>query len=165
MTRVMVAGIGNVFFGDDAFGVEVVRRLAGRPLPAGTRVKDFGIRGLDLAYEMTSGAYDAVVLVDAVRRGRAPGDLVVLDVAAVACDQGAAPVVQGHAVTPDEVLRVARTLGDVPAVLRIVGCEPKELGTDDDPVFGLSPEVEEAVGRAVGVVEATVASIVRGDHA
>ena len=80
-SRVLVAGVGNIFLGDDAFGVEVVRRLAGqtgRPLPDGVRVIDFGIRGLDLAYALCDG-YDAVIVVDAAFRGRPPGTLYVIE--------------------------------------------------------------------------------------
>lgn len=71
--RILVAGIGNVFLGDDGFGVEVVRRLAGRGLPEGVEVKDFGIRGMDLAYALQDD-YELVVFVDATPRGvsRAP---------------------------------------------------------------------------------------------
>src|SRR5947209_3209759 len=72
------AGVGNIFLGDDAFGVEVAQRLARRPLPAGVRVVDFGIRGLDLTYALLD-PYDAVVLVDAAPRGNAPGTLYVLE--------------------------------------------------------------------------------------
>ena len=75
---ILIAGIGNIFFGDDAFGVEVVRRLAARPLPAGVVVKDFGIRGFDLACALQDG-YDAVILVDAMQRGAPPGTLHVLE--------------------------------------------------------------------------------------
>ena len=71
--RVLVAGIGNVFLGDDGFGVEVARRLRGQALGDGVDVADFGIRGVHLAYELADGRYDAAVLVDAVSRGGAPG--------------------------------------------------------------------------------------------
>ncbi len=79
---VLVAGIGNLFLGDDGFGPEVVRRLAdGRP-PPGVRVVDYGIRGMHLAYDLLDG-YDALVLVDALPGGRrARASVVVLEVGA-----------------------------------------------------------------------------------
>src|SRR2546430_16670733 len=77
-TRVLVAGIGNVFLGDDGFGVEVVARLAQRPLPEGVEVADFGIRGFDLAYALMEG-YDFAVLVDALPRGGPPRELFLVE--------------------------------------------------------------------------------------
>ena len=76
--RILIAGIGNIFLGDDAFGVEVARRLVRRRLPDGVRVVDFGIRGLDLTYALLDG-YEAVILVDAAPRGGPPGTLYVLE--------------------------------------------------------------------------------------
>ena len=70
--RTLVAGVGNIFQRDDAFGVEVIRLLAGRPRPAGVKVADFGIRGVHLVYELLDGC-DLFVLVDAAQRGCAPG--------------------------------------------------------------------------------------------
>ena len=77
--RILVAGVGNVFFGDDGFGVEVARRLLERRWPETVTIRDFGIRGLDFAYALLGG-YDAAILVDTVRRGRDPGTLYVLEV-------------------------------------------------------------------------------------
>src|SRR6516225_7125141 len=76
--RILVAGIGNIFLGDDAFGVEVARRLAARPQPDGVRVADFGIRGIDLTYALLDG-YETVILVDATPRGGQPGTLYVIE--------------------------------------------------------------------------------------
>ncbi|MEJ7743776.1 MAG: hydrogenase maturation protease [Nocardioidaceae bacterium] len=77
--RILVAGVGNIFLGDDGFGSEVARRLAGQHLPEEVRVTDYGIRGMHLAYDLLDG-YDALVLVDAMPgRGR-PGDITVLEV-------------------------------------------------------------------------------------
>ena len=76
--RILVAGIGNIFMGDDAFGVEVARRLSQRTLPAGVRVSDFGIRGFDLAYALQDG-YETTILIDACPRGEEPGTLFVVE--------------------------------------------------------------------------------------
>src|SRR4029077_20136764 len=76
--RILIACVGNIFLGDDGFGVEVARRLAGRPLPEGVVLKDFGIRGFDLTYALLDG-YDLTILVDACPRGAAPGTLHLID--------------------------------------------------------------------------------------
>ncbi len=76
--RILIAGIGNIFLGDDAFGSEVARRLAAQPIPDGVRVVDFGIRGFDLAYALIDG-YDATILVDATPRGGSPGTLYLIE--------------------------------------------------------------------------------------
>ena len=78
MSGVLVAGIGNIFHGDDGFGVAVAQQLAGRGLPPGVRVVDFGIRGLDLVYALLDG-YSAAILIDAVERGDPPGTLSVIE--------------------------------------------------------------------------------------
>ena len=116
---VLIAGIGNVFLGDDGFGVEVARRLAERELPAGVKVADFGIRGMDLAYELQED-YDAAVLVDAVPRGGEPGTLYVIEPEL----EAAGPVLDAHAMDPVRVLGLARTLGTLPPRVLVVGCEP-----------------------------------------
>ena len=119
--RVLVAGIGNVFFGDDGFGVEVVRRLGARPQREGVQVTDFGIRGLDLAYALADG-YDAAILVDAVPRGGVPGTLYVLEPDVPAFPMGA--LTDTHGLEPAKILGMVRTMGGRLPVLRLVGCEP-----------------------------------------
>jgi hydrogenase maturation protease len=153
--RLLVAGIGNIFLGDDAFGVEVVRRLAHRPLPEGVRVTDFGIRGFDLACALVDG-YDGAILVDAVRRGGAPGTLYVLELT------GDAPGVvsaDGHRLDPASALRLAHALGQLPARLRLVGCEPSRLVAAEDEATGLSPAVAAAVEHAMRLVESVLVEL------
>jgi hydrogenase maturation protease len=147
--RILVAGIGNVFFGDDGFGCAVARELVRSPLPAGVVVRDFGIRGLDLAFELTSG-YDAAILVDAATRGRKPGELFVLE---PRVDAGET-LVYAHGLTPEHVLRIAHSLGGELPPVRLVACEPAELGTEDDPRDGLTPTVQAAIPEAVRLVRA-----------
>ncbi|MBB2910945.1 hydrogenase maturation protease [Streptosporangium becharense] len=107
--RILVAGVGNVFLGDDGFGVAVAGRLADAKLPAGVAVRDFGIRGIHLAYELTGGGYDTVILVDAVSRGGPPGTLYVIEPS-----PGDRPgsFVDAHSMTPEAVLALADALGD-----------------------------------------------------
>lgn len=156
-TRVLVAGVGNLFLGDDAFGVEVARRLGDRAWPEGVRVVDFGIRGLDLAFALES--CDAAILVDACARGGAPGTLYVIEprVDATARDDGSA-----HGMTLERVLAGLSRFpeGAAPRTIRLVGCEPSRPGDDvddgDDEAMGLSAPVSAAVGEAVRLVEALV---------
>jgi len=145
MKRVLVAGVGNIFFGDDGFGVEVSRRLSQRALPDGVKVRDFGIRGLDLTYALLEG-WDAAILVDALPRGGDPGTLYVLDPEAGASP----PVLDPHAMHPARVLAMARELGTTPPILRVVGCEP---GVAEEMQVGLSPVVAAAVDPACALVE------------
>jgi hydrogenase maturation protease len=151
--RVLVAGVGNIFMADDGFGVEVVRRLAQRELPGGVDVQDFGIRGLDLMYALGDD-YDAVVLVDAVPRGEAPGTLSVIEPEVEAQDMP----LDAHGMDPVKVLALARQLGDVPERVLLVGCEPqvRMSGDEEDVVGELSPPVLGAVDEAVGLVESLV---------
>jgi hydrogenase maturation protease len=149
--RILVAGVGNIFFGDDGFGVEVVRRLQGRPIADRVSVIDFGIRGLDLAYALLDG-YGLVLLVDAVRRRGIPGTLCVLepDVAdsSVACDR-----VESHAMVLDGVFQFARRLdGSIPPV-RLIGCVPAVVGESG---IGLSEPVQRAVEPAIDIIESLI---------
>jgi hydrogenase maturation protease len=153
--RVLVAGIGNVFLGDDGFGVAVARRLARRRLPPGVDVADFGIRGMDLAYAL-QGEYDAVVFVDAAPRGEAPGTISVVE---PELDQGEV-VIDTHGMNPLRVL--ARALGRVPSRVLVVACEPERIvrGEHDEDLVGeLSASVSAAVDEAVPVVESLVVEL------
>jgi hydrogenase maturation protease len=157
--RILVAGVGNVFLGDDAFGVEVVQRLARRDLPEGVRVVDFGIRGVDLTYALLDG-YEAVVLVDAAPRGEPPGTLFVLEIPR---EEGAGvPVLEPHGMDPVKVLRLAAALGGRIGRLLLVGCEPGPLD-EQDVAVGLSGPVRAAVDEAVALVEALVGRLLSGE--
>src|SRR5262245_26607892 len=131
--RILIAGVGNIFLGDDAFGVEVARRLMRRPLPEGVRVADFGIRGLDLTYALLDG-YEAVILVDAAPRGAPPGTLYVLEPELDGADgpEGHGPVVEMHNLDPQKVLRLTRVLGGAVERVLLVGCEPHPLAEEND---------------------------------
>jgi hydrogenase maturation protease len=141
---VLIAGIGNVFFGDDGFGVEVVRRLSAEPLPPGVELADYGIRGVHLAYRLLDPPA-LLVVVDAVRRGGAPGTLYVID---PELDEGTgAAIADGHAVDVASVLAGVRALGGVLPPVRVVGCEPGVLDG-----MGLGAAVAQAVPEAVRIV-------------
>ena len=161
--RILVAGIGNIFLGDDAFGVEVVRRLAASPLPPQVRVVDYGIRGLDLVYSLLDG-WDAVILVDAAPRGGAPGTLYVIDPECAPTPTEPQPslALEGHQMDPVRVLRLAASMGAQLRNMLIVGCEPSPLDGYDVQA-GLSPAVETAVPRAAVLVESLVEKLIVGE--
>ena len=148
--RILVAGIGNIFLGDDAFGVEVIRELMLRPVPEEVCVKDFGIRGYDLAYAIMDG-YEATILVDAAPRGQPPGTLYLIepDIERI---EGPGNV-DAHSMNPMAVLQLIHALGGRPGKLYLVGCEPGVLETDE---IGLSPSVRAAVPQAVKMIESLV---------
>jgi hydrogenase maturation protease len=163
-SRILVAGVGNIFLGDDAFGTEVAQRLARRPQPQGVRVVDFGIRGFDLVYALLDG-FDLAVLVDALARGGAPGTLYVLepDLQELTAPE-TQPVVEPHGMHPLNVLRLVKSLGGQPPPLRIIGCEPATLGDEENPVMGLSESVQAAVEEAVRLVESLIRDVLNADQ-
>jgi hydrogenase maturation protease len=157
--RQQKAGVGNIFLADDAFGPEVIRALDRRQLPPGVRVKDFGIRGLDLAYELLDG-YETAVLVDAAPRGHRPGTLSLIEPDLPDPAAAAAPP-EAHGMDPARVLALAAHLGGgpLPRVL-LLACEPHTLPTgDEDVIAGLSAPVREAVGRAVTALHTIVPAL------
>jgi len=154
---VLVAGIGNIFLGDDGFGVEVVRRLAARELPSGVRVADFGIRGLHLALDLLDAREATAILVDATPRQGEPGTVYLIepDLDQLGVGEGAggaaggiSPIMDAHGMTPGAVFAMLRSLGGTPPRVWIVGCEP--LRTEEE--MGLSPPVERAVDEAVEMI-------------
>ncbi|MGI8586612.1 MAG: hydrogenase maturation protease [Chloroflexia bacterium] len=161
--RILVAGIGNIFLGDDAFGVEVAQRLVGRDWPEGVRVADFGIRGFDLAYAILDG-YDVTVLVDAVPRREAPGTLYLIEPDPDDPGLAAPGELETHGMDPVQVLRLVRQLGGQPKRVLVVGCEPETFGPEDEGMMGLSAPVAAAVDEAVRMVESLVEKLLRGEE-
>ena len=156
--RILVAGIGNIFLGDDAFGVEVVRRLSRRARPDYVRVVDYGIRGLDLAYALLDD-YDVAILVDAAPRGNDPGTLYVLELDLGDPDEGRPQPVamDAHGMDPVRMLEMVRALGGRPRRVLVVGCEPATIGDEFEGTMGLSAPVESAVGGAIAIIESLIA--------
>lgn len=144
--QILVTGIGNIFLGDDAFGVEVVRRLQVRGLPNAVRAVAFGIRGLDLAYALQDG-YETTIFVDAYPRGKDPGTVSVVEPDLNELEHQAEDFLQPHAMTPMNVLRIARTMNGGAKRILLEGCEPLNLGGEEG-VMGLSPVVAAAVDVA-----------------
>jgi hydrogenase maturation protease len=157
--RVLVAGIGNVFLGDDGWGVALAGRLAARTLPRGVEVADFGIRGMDLAYAMQDD-YAAVLFLDATPRGEPPGTLYVIEPELEDIEMA----IDAHGMDPLEVLALARTLGadSLPRTL-IVGCEPQtRMSADDEHILAeLTEPVRASLEHAVVLVEDLLADLAK----
>ncbi|HSZ43070.1 MAG TPA: hydrogenase maturation protease [Trebonia sp.] len=150
--RTLVAGVGNIFLGDDAFGVEVARLLADRPSQAGVVIKDFGIRGVHLVYELLDGC-DLFVLIDAAPGGREPGTVTVLEVDPADCAPGpeamAPGVMDAHSLAPDDIFAMLTSMGGRPGRSLVVACEPANVSAG----IGLTEQVRAALPHAVRAVE------------
>ncbi|MFL6278306.1 MAG: hydrogenase maturation protease [Blastocatellia bacterium] len=157
--HILIAGIGNIFLGDDGFGSEVARQLASRSQPCEVRVVDFGIRGFDLAYALMDG-YDVTIFIDATPRGAEPGTLYTIepDLSELAELDAQAALVEPHGMNPMKVLAMVKAMGGEFKRILLVGCEPATLGPEEGQL-GLSEVVEAAVTDAVHVVESLIAGI------
>jgi hydrogenase maturation protease len=158
--RLLIAGVGNIFLGDDGFGVEVARRLTAAELPGWAHVMDYGIRGMHLAYDLANG-YESAILVDATARGGAPGTIYVIEPdlqagpAAVGdhTEFAGSPLLNAHGMQPDVVFGMLGMLDAQTRHVLVVGCEPACV----DYGMGLSEPVAAAVDEAVRVVLGLVA--------
>jgi hydrogenase maturation protease len=151
--RTLVAGTGNVFLRDDAFGVEVARLLAGRPRPDGVEIADFGVRGVHLVYELLNGC-DLFVLIDASPRGHEPGTVTVLEVdPGDHPATGTAALLDPHSLSPDAIFAMLASMGGRPGRCLVVACEPADVSAG----MGLSDPVKAALPHAVRAVEEILA--------
>jgi hydrogenase maturation protease len=157
--RVLVAGIGNIFLGDDGFGVEVIRRLSSIEMPAGVRVVDFGIRGFDLAYALQDG-YETTILVDAYPHGQSPGTVSLVEPDLSKLGEAQPDVVDAHGMNPLNVIRMAVAMHGKLNNILLVGCEPATFGPEEGQM-GLSETVQAAVDEAVNMVVSVVKKILR----
>jgi hydrogenase maturation protease len=158
---ILVAGIGNIFLGDDGFGVEVAQQLAGSSLPAAVRVADFGLRGFDLAYALQDG-YETTILVDAFPHGEAPGTVYVVepDLSDPSFGVAEGTFVEPHAMNPVNVLRMAAAMQAPLKRVLLVGCEPATFGSEEG-TMGLSDSVQAAVHEAVRVITNLVEKLLK----
>lgn len=156
MPSVLVAGIGNIFHRDDAFGVSVAAKLARGPLPENVRVVDFGIRGFDLVLALLDG-YDLTIFVDALSRGGTPGTLYTLEPDLDAIPEGPASGTyeNAHGLDPVKVLATAKSAGARLGRVVVVGCEPALL-EDETGCIGLTEQVEAAVNPAIEMIRSLV---------
>jgi hydrogenase maturation protease len=161
--RILIAGIGNIFLGDDGFGVAVANKLVARTFPQGVRVTDFGIRGFDLAYALMEG-YETTILVDAYPDEGRPGTLFVINPDLHNLDYaGTQPgFVDPHGMNPLNVLRMAVNMGAELKRILLVGCVPATLGPEEGKM-GLSEPIAAAVDEAAQLVDSLVTRILAGE--
>ena len=157
--RILIAGIGNIFLGDDGFGVEVASKLASHRFPQGVRVTDFGIRGFDLAYALMDG-YETTILVDAYPGEGQPGSLFVVEPDLQNLNSAGARTgfVDPHGMNPLNVLHMAVSMGAQLKRILLVGCVPATLGPEEGQM-GLSEPVAAALDEAVRLVDSLVTRI------
>ena len=153
--KILIAGVGNIFLGDDAFGVEVAQQLAHTTLPENVIVRDFGIRSYDLAYALMDD-WDLVVLVDATPQGGAPGTVYTIE-PELPVDIDNADAFDAHTMNPVSVLKLVTALGGQVGRMLIVGCEPETVAEAKDGCIGLTPRVRAGVDEAVQVIQELVA--------
>jgi hydrogenase maturation protease len=152
--RILIAGIGNIFLGDDAFGCEVARQLSTRKLAPEVDVKDFGIKSYDLAYALAD-RYDAILLVDATPRGDAPGTTYLIEIEPREIAEMDAQSPDAHTMNPVNALKMAQAVGPVKAKIYLVGCEPAKLEAEDGQI-GLSEPVQRAIPQAIELIKAVL---------
>ena len=161
MKDILIAGIGNIFNGDDGFGCETVAELKGVNFPDEVTVIDFGIRSYDLAYALTNG-HDAVILVDAVPQGKAPGTVYLIEPDVGNLDKVGPSTIDPHSMNPVSAIQMAQSVGIIKAKLFLVGCEPAVLENDGEEIV-LSEPVRRAVPQAVATVRTLVEEILSED--
>ncbi|MBV8489646.1 MAG: hydrogenase maturation protease [Candidatus Eremiobacteraeota bacterium] len=152
--RILVGGIGNVYAGDDGFGVAVVRSLAARRLPASVHLVEFGVRGMDLVYALGDG-YGAAILVDTASLHCKPGTVDILDALEGSYEP---PPVQGHGLYPTHAIALARSLGPTPPIVLLVACQPdlQNVPPDGEANTSLSAAVARSVKSAANAVLACI---------
>jgi hydrogenase maturation protease len=155
MKKILIAGIGNIFHGDDGFGCEVIRELFRRKISDEVTVMDFGIRSYDLAYALTVG-YDVTILIDAVSRGEKSGTIFLIEPDLNRLGELESTSVDAHSMNPVAVLQMAQSLGTVSGKLFLVGCEPGVLESDE---MGLSEPVRAAIPSAIEMIESLVTEL------
>ena len=154
--KVLIACVGNIFLGDDGFGVEVARSLSKRELPESVSVKDYGIRGFDLAYALLD-PWDLVIIVDALPRGEAPGTLYVIE-PELNGPASADTALNPHGMDPVRVLSLAASMGTISAQILVVGCEPHDFGDELEGRMGLSSPIQGVVEAASDMILHLVAT-------
>jgi hydrogenase maturation protease len=160
--KILVAGIGNIFMGDDAFGSEVARRLINERWPPEVRVTDFGIRSYDLAYALMQG-YDVTILVDATSRQQAPGTVYLVEPDLSQLDRFDETLADAHSMSPVKVLQMLQAAGSPAGRLYLVGCEPAILEAEDGEI-GLSKIVEASIPRAIELIKSLVNDLLSENH-
>jgi hydrogenase maturation protease len=158
-SKILVAGIGNIFLGDDAFGSEVARQLMDERLPPEVRVMDLGIRTYDLAYAVMDG-YDVTILVDLTAQGQVPGTVYLLEPDLNQLDQLDTNLADAHSMDPARALQMVRRFGSTPGKLYLIGCEPAILEVEDGQI-GMSDTVQASVPHAIKMIKTLVSDLLQ----
>ncbi|MBV8811977.1 MAG: hydrogenase maturation protease [Acidobacteriaceae bacterium] len=163
---ILIAGLGNIFHGDDAFGVSVIHKLSVLPFPKAVRIMDVGIRSIDLAFALLE-PNDLTILVDATARGGAPGTLYTIEIEPEDVPEISreALLSNSHGVDPVRALALAKSMGAQFRKTLLIGCEPLLLNHDESGHIGLSEVVEAAVNSAVTIIRQIVEEFIRGGPA
>jgi len=154
--RVLIAGIGNIFLGDDAFGSEVARVLITRNLPPEVKVVDFGIRGFDLAFALLDD-YQATIMIDATPRGGQPGTLYLIE-PVFSYQNQLDSIPETHGMNPIKVLAMVKAMGGKCQNILLLGCEPAPP-EDGEEKMGLSVPVQAAIPEAIRLIETLLAKV------
>lgn len=147
MKKILIACLGNIFYGDDAFGVEVAKFLQNQYLPENVKVEDFGIRGIDLAFEITEN-YDLVILVDTVKVGAKAGTVFVLEPKSLSNSD-----IFTHDLTPNKALQFAENFENKPKKMLLIGCEPMSLEFNSKISNDVKNSIEKAVMKILELIE------------
>ncbi len=147
MKKILIACLGNIFYGDDAFGVEVAKFLQNQYLPENVKVEDFGIRGIDLAFEITEN-YDLVILVDTVKVGAKAGTVFVLEPKSLSNSD-----ILTHDLTPNKALQFAENFENKPKKMLLIGCEPMSLEFNSKISNDVKNSIEKAVTKILELIE------------
>ena len=158
--NILVAGVGNVLRSDDAFGVEVANRLLERETVPNVTVVETGIAGIQLVSDLQEG-YDAIIVIDTVDRERPPGtvmtiDYDVIDVHALDDNTKYDLLADMHLATPERSLMVARALGVLPPIVKMVGVQPVDV---DTMAIGMSDIVTNAIPVTIDEIDRCIASL------
>jgi len=164
--NILVAGVGNVLRSDDAFGVEVANRLLERETVPNVTVVETGIAGIQLVSDLQEG-YDAIIVIDTVDRERPPGtvmtiDYDVIDVHALDDNTKYDLLADMHLATPERSLMVARALGVLPPIVKMVGVQPVDV---DTMAIGMSDIVANAIPVTIDEIDRCIASLLEGGTA
>jgi hydrogenase maturation protease len=132
--KTIIIGLGNEFRHDDAIGLIAARRLRERGVPAEAHEGDVAA-----LMDRWKDA-DALVLLDAIKSGAAPGAMHRLDASAVPLDREVFKS-STHALGLADAVELSRTLGTLPPRVFVFGLEVRNLS----PGVGLSVEVEQVL--------------------
>jgi hydrogenase maturation protease len=156
MSKILVAGSGNKYRGDDGFGPHAVEALQREALAGDVEVRDVGMCGVTLATDL--GDYDLVIFIDAVQKGGEPGTIYKTEIKAEEVQELHSDE-EKHAFIYDiressleDLLVYARAIGTLPPTTMVFGCEIQEITMSEK----MTPPVAAAVPKVVDLVLAVL---------